>query len=125
MDNSKSDTVSLELNTLYITLQNKRFVHPGLKSLKNKCWQVGYNKKGQESHKKRTTGYSKGFLPLIFPTWLEKLGFLVNEEVLCSSKQVQENVVHLIILYSLTCEVQSKVFSSPCTKSNRLWKEKR
>ena len=57
--------------------------------------------------------------------WLEKLGFLVNESP-SSSKQVQENFVHPIILYLLLWPVtyKVKVFVSPCTKSNRSWKEK-
>ena len=33
---------------------------------------VGYNKKGQESQKKKKREHSKGFLPLIFPI-LEQL----------------------------------------------------
>ena len=56
---------------------------------------------------------------------LEKLGFLVNKN-LCSSKQVQENVVCLVIFCFLLC-YKVKVIPSPCislcTKSNRLWKE--
>ena len=51
---------------------------------------------------------------------------MVNES-LCSSKQVQENVVHLIISCSLW-HYEVKVFAWPCTslwtKSNRLWKGK-
>ena len=53
---------------------------------------------------------------------LEKLGFLVNKS-LCSSKQVQENVVCLVIFCFLLL-YKVKVFPSLCTKSNRLWKEK-
>ena len=57
---------------------------------------------------------------------LEKLGFLVNKN-LCSSNQVQENVMCLVIFCFLLC-YEVKVFPSPCTslciKSNRLWKEK-
>ena len=56
---------------------------------------------------------------------LEKLGFLVNKS-LCSSKQVQENVVCLVI-FCFLLRYKVKVFPSPCTslctKSNRLWKE--
>ena len=44
---------------------------------------------------------------------LEKLGFLVHES-LCSSNQVQENVVHLIMLFASLC-------TTLCTKWNRLW----
>ena len=58
-------------------------------------------------------------------TWLEKLGFLVNQSPY-SWNQVQENVVRLKILYLLLwlATYKVKVFASPCTKSNRLWKEK-
>ena len=56
---------------------------------------------------------------------LGKLGLLVNKN-LCSSKQVQENVVCLVIFCFLLC-YKVKVIPSPCislcTKSNRLWKE--
>ena len=56
---------------------------------------------------------------------LEKLGFLGNESS-CSSKQVEGNVVRLIILRFLW-RYELKMFASPftslCTKSNRLWKE--
>ena len=62
---------------------------------------------------------------LIDRTGLEKLGFLVNQ-TLCSSKQVQEHVVPLVILCSWRYEVQvfASPCTSPCTKWNRLCKEK-
>ena len=62
---------------------------------------------------------------LLHSSWLEKLGFLVHES-LCSSKQLQENVVHLIILCTLWLyEVHVFVSShtSSCTKWNMLPKD--
>ena len=58
-------------------------------------------------------------------TGLEKLGFLVHKSP-CSSKQVQENVVHLVILCTLwlyEVHVFTSSCTSPCTKWNMLWKD--
>ena len=56
---------------------------------------------------------------------LKKLAFLVHESP-CSSKQVQENVVHLVILCTLWL-YKVHVFTSSCTSSftkwNMLWKD--
>ena len=73
-------------------------------------------------------GQTSIFLPfaVILHTGLEKLGFPVNESS-CSSKQVQGNIVRLIILRSLwryEVKVLTSPFTSLCTKSDRLWKEK-
>ena len=64
------------------------------------------------------------FLP--YQPELLKVGSLAIESP-CSSKEVQENVVCLVVLCSLW-RYKVKVFASLCTllypKSNRLWKEK-
>ena len=57
--------------------------------------------------------------------WLEKLGFLVHESP-CSLKQVQENVVRLVILCTLwlyEVHVFASSRTSPCTKWNMLQKD--
>ena len=56
---------------------------------------------------------------------LEKLDFLVHESP-CSSKQVQENVARLKILFTLwlfEVQVFTSSCSSSCTKWNILWKD--
>ena len=56
---------------------------------------------------------------------LEKLGLLVHESP-CSSKQVQEKVVCLVILCTLWFFYEIHVFTSLCTlctKWNMLWKD--
>ena len=56
---------------------------------------------------------------------LEKLDFLVHESP-CSSKQVQENVARLKILFTLwlfEVQVFTSLCSSSCTKWNILWKD--
>ena len=56
---------------------------------------------------------------------LEKLGFLVHESP-CSSKQVQENVVRLKILFTLwlfEVHVFTSLCTSSCTKWSILWKD--
>ena len=79
-------------------------------------------------HRTLTSWFQKAFGNIYhgIPSGLEELGFLVNESP-CSSKQVQENIVRLVIFCS-SWRYEVKVFTSPCTslcnKSNRLGKEK-